>query len=83
MNRPEGISESAWKAAKAVADTWQSPVHHDHQLLQEDVARAIQAAQEAERERCARHLNDGCTIVDGEPLDPAIPEIYHAITQGA
>lgn len=78
MNRPEGISPEAWEKAREIG---LNAYLNDFYVT--EIAEAIQSSVEAERERCARHLNEGCTIVDGEPLDPAVPEIYHAITEGA
>lgn len=48
----------------------------------DDDEQAIAKAIMAERERCAKHLRDGCTIEHGEPADHAIPEILHAIREG-
>lgn len=52
MERPDGISESAWE--KAGEAYWVCNPNGERAVSQETIARAIQSAVEAERERIAK-----------------------------
>lgn len=75
MDRPRDISQSSWDSAREWEDWYYARMGRE---CRETVARAIMA----ERQRCASLLNNGCTLKDGEPIDPAVSEIFHAIEQG-
>lgn len=73
MNRPDWCPPDVWGKVCGIGASGPSAGY-----LNRRVARAIIA----ERERCAKHLAEGCTVQGGEPVDHAVPEILHAIREG-
>jgi hypothetical protein len=52
----ETIPEWAREEARKIADVWQHPMHHDHQILSQDIARTLLAAEQRGLEKAAAHL---------------------------
>jgi hypothetical protein len=62
MTIPEGITEAAWEAAFDPAED--AYMAFDYETARAIVARAIQAAQEAEREACAAIADERAAICE-------------------
>lgn len=82
MNKPDDVTQEAWDDASMIAGQWCHPIHHDFQVLAQDIARAIMAAEkrgeEREREACAKVAEerdeDGAIWPDGYEIARFIRE---------
>lgn len=79
MSKPDDIPQDIWGAAIKCGKTVCRNLDYDDVTVE---VTAIASVIMAERARCSALLNNGCTLEDGEPVDPAIPEIFHAINEG-
>ena len=64
MGKPTDIPEDVWKTARAALGHTRDPVTKVPHTLVVNVARALMA----ERERCAKIIEEGCDRPVGEPF---------------
>lgn len=88
MNRPEGISESAWAAAEQYADELHERDDYMHFESRKVLSRAIQSSVEAERERAAKICETVGKRLEGREfsgnvLEVAVREAVNEATHNA